>query len=509
MAPPPSPTSASTPAGRRASEQGLPTRSRLIAIVGILLLLGFVATNLVSYRVSTATLKATILQNELPLTSSNIYSEMQADLLRPVFVSSLMANDTFVKDWLLGGERDVGSIRRYLDEIRRKYDVFTAFVISDRTHNYYHYTGIPYVVSESDPQNKWFFRVRAMTAPYEVNVDLDKALDNELTVFVNYRVLDYQGNFLAVAGVGLKLTSVADILSRFRSDGRRNIYFVRPDGSVVARSEGAAVQEANIRNAPGIAAIADDLLAGGPGYYEYNRADETMLVTTRPAPEIGWTVIVEQKESDALQALRSGLLTNLLIGTSIILLTSLAIAYAISGYQSRLEELASTDRLTGLANRQALDMVLDQAIRQFRRAPRPAALILFDIDHFKSINDRLGHLRGDEVIRRVADIARGVVRDADLLCRWGGEELLVLAFDCRLAGGTEIAEKLRRAIAEASFAAVGEDVTVTVSCGVAEMMPGDTADTLVDRADAALYRAKQNGRNRVEIEEVGTQAPVA
>src|SRR6476469_4952918 len=107
-------------------------RFRLIGLVVCILVAGFVTTNLMSYRDAVSTLKATILHNELPLTGSNIYSEVQADLIRPVFISSQMANDTFVRDWLLAGEQDSTRVVRYLDAIREKYGVFTSFLISDR-----------------------------------------------------------------------------------------------------------------------------------------------------------------------------------------------------------------------------------------------------------------------------------------------------------------------------------------------------------------------------------------
>ena len=100
-------------------------RFRLIGVVVAILSIGFVAANVMSYRDAVDVLKANILHHELPLTGSNIYSEVQSDLIRPVFISSQMANDTFVKDWLLGGEQGSDKIVRYLDAIRQKYGVFT------------------------------------------------------------------------------------------------------------------------------------------------------------------------------------------------------------------------------------------------------------------------------------------------------------------------------------------------------------------------------------------------
>lgn len=478
----------------------LPNRGRLIVLIGGILLLGFLTTNLISFRVSTAALKATILQNELPLTSSNIYAEIQTDLLRPIFVSSLMSHDTFVKDWLAGGEQDVEQIKRYLEEIRARYDVFTSFLISEQTRNYYHFTGIAQVVEESDPEDVWYFRVRKMTEPYEVNIDFNQAQGNEITIFINYRVLDYQGRFIGVTGVGLKLDTVARILSHYKTNYQRGIYFVDQNGRITVRSDGAVIQEDSIRTARGISAIAGDILGKPDGYFEYVRDGETMLLTSRFIPDLGWRVIVEQRESEALASLWQSFLTNLLIGIAIILLTIGTIAYAINLYQKRLEDMAVTDKLTGIGNRQLLDIALDQSLKLRRRVTMPFSVILIDIDRFKSVNDTRGHLKGDKAIRGVAQIIKGRVREADLLCRWGGEEFILLAHNCRLDQAKDLAEDLRASIAASPVLESDDGLRVTVSCGVAEARDSDDAESLVGRADRALYRAKDEGRNRVVAE---------
>ncbi len=482
------------------SASSLPGRGRLIVLIGGILLLGFLTTNLISFRVSTAALKATILQNELPLTSSNIYAEIQTDLLRPIFVSSLMSNDTFVKDWLIAGEKDPGQISRYLDEIRAKYDVFTAFLVSDRTKQYYHFSGPTKVVRAGEPNDDWFFRIGEMKQPYEVNIDFNAAQNMEITIFINYRVLDYQGQFIGATGVGLKLDTVTRILSHYKTSYQRGIYFVDGEGKVTVRSDGAVIQEDNIRTAPGISTIAAELLRKPDGYFEYVRDGETMLLTSRYIPDLGWRVIVEQRESEALAALWNSFVTNLAIGIVIILLTIGTIAYAINLYQTRLEDMAVTDKLTGIGNRQLLDIALDQSLKLRRRVPLPLSVLLIDIDRFKTINDTRGHLKGDEAIRSVAQVLKERARESDLLARWGGEEFILLAHNCRLSHAQELAETLREAVATSSVLSPDDGLRVTVSCGVAECSEEDDAESLVGRADRALYRAKEEGRNRVAIE---------
>lgn len=274
----------------------LTIRMRLTVVIGFILVLFFLTTNLISFRVSTSALRHTILENELPLTSSNIYSEIQTDLLRPILVSSLMANDTFLKDWMLDGEKNQDSLTRYLNQIKNRYGSFTSYLISARTLTYYHFTGITRPIIPADPADAWFFRDGKMSTPYEVNVDINQEQKDELTIFINYKVLDYQGNFIGITGIGLNLKSVSDVMTRYQQKYQRDVYFVDSKGNIIVRSSGADVKGDNILTAPGISVIGKRVLATNEGYFEYKRDGEHMLLTTKAIPDLGWHVIVEQRE---------------------------------------------------------------------------------------------------------------------------------------------------------------------------------------------------------------------
>jgi two-component system, cell cycle response regulator len=162
--------------------------------------------------------------------------------------------------------------------------------------------------------------------------------------------------------------------------------------------------------------------------------------------------------------------------------------------------LALTDELTGLYNRRYLFAHLDELIGRVNRDGIGAAVLLFDIDHFKTVNDSHGHAAGDEVLRQIARRALGSVRSADLVARLGGEEFAVVMPETELAVAAAVAERLRAAIAEQPFtvAAGGKRRAVTVSIGVTAAAPGgDERDRMLKRADDALYAAKAAGRNRV------------
>lgn len=162
--------------------------------------------------------------------------------------------------------------------------------------------------------------------------------------------------------------------------------------------------------------------------------------------------------------------------------------------QADLEYAARIDRLTQLSNRQDFDQHLEHTLALYHRYNMSAALVMFDIDHFKLINDRYGHALGDEVLVELAERLRNALRDTDIPARWGGEEFMVIMPDTDLSGARISAERLRQRMASRPFEGVGQ---VTISVGVARIEPHDDSDSLLKRVDDALYEAKHGGRNRV------------
>lgn len=164
------------------------------------------------------------------------------------------------------------------------------------------------------------------------------------------------------------------------------------------------------------------------------------------------------------------------------------------------KENSVRDALTGCFTRgHSLD-VIDAELRRSRRSQTPVSMIMFDLDHFKDVNDRYGHLCGDAVLGVIGKRMKEVLRGSDLRCRYGGEEFLVLLPETPLHGARRVAETLRREIAERPVPWSGEALTITASFGLAQTLPGEVnVQAVIARADLALYRAKDEGRNCVRI----------
>lgn len=154
------------------------------------------------------------------------------------------------------------------------------------------------------------------------------------------------------------------------------------------------------------------------------------------------------------------------------------------------------DPVTGLPNRKATDERLAQEFSRWQRFHQPLSLLIWDIDHFKQINDRFGHQAGDKTLRIVGQTLREGIRAVDFVGRYGGEEFVMLLPGTKLEDALKVAEKLREAVKRRGFNSRGKPVPITISCGLSCARPGDTQMSLFERADKALYQAKQAGRDR-------------
>jgi len=180
---------------------------------------------------------------------------------------------------------------------------------------------------------------------------------------------------------------------------------------------------------------------------------------------------------------------------------------ALQRQNELLEEMSVTDALTGLDNRKRLAETLASQMALYRRHQRRFAVIMLDIDHFKRLNDTYGHLAGDRVLQRIAEVIKASVRSVDRVARYGGEEFVVVLAEATMWGALETAERIRCAVQNCVITQDGRPLSVTVSLGVALCREDDArAEDLIARADAALYEAKRAGRNRIQSE---ARTPVA
>ena len=470
---------------------------RFNLILFLLVSIGFLMTTFLSYQVAKDSLGKQIIEDSLPLTSDNIYSEIQQDLIRPIFISSLMAQDTYLRDWTLKGEQNQDAIIKYLKEIETRYHTVTSFFVSAKTKNYYHPTGILKQVQSSNENDAWFFRTMNLPADqdYEINIDYDTANRSHLVVFVNYKVFDFKGNLLGVTGVGLELEHVKTLVDSYQQRYHRRVYFIDQKGNVTLQAK-TGPQRISLSDIPELQALAPEILQSDNRSFTYHDHEHEVFLSTRWVAPFKWYLMVEQSDVPATAKLQHVLFQNIAL-TIVIIILVLSVAHlTFRGYQQRLERLASTDKLTGALNRQVFEDSLQQVHLSAARNGQPTAIVMIDLDWFKKINDEQGHFVGDQVLRDFANLCREQIRKSDLLCRWGGEEFVLAFPDCNVETAVKIVASLREKLAENDA-----KLSVTFSAGVVTLALNEGIEVAIQRADDLLYQAKKAGRDRVICEE--------
>ncbi|WP_426207732.1 sensor domain-containing diguanylate cyclase [Massilia sp. TWP1-3-3] len=471
---------------------------RLLGWITLILVGGFLTTSFAAYMASRQAIEHSISEQALPLTGDIIHSGLQKDILYPVFISSMMAQDPRMVDWMRSGEKDEAAILDYLSGIKRKYAIVGSFIGADASRKLYHTYGPPDDLQEGRALDRWFFRMKTMKGEkFETNVDVETRYSGLPTLFINHRVLDAQGKFVGVTGVSVTLETLNQVLSSYQARYGASIYFVDGAGKVVLSGAAVAVDEGHLTTRSGMRDIAAAILnrRTEPTSLAYRNGKSDVLVNSRYVPELKWYLVVEQNVSGNIDPLTRIFAINFAVSFGVMLLVLVVTLLTVNRFQRALHKMASTDALTGLLNRQALAVLFRQTTLMSKRSRRPLSAILFDIDHFKGVNDAFGHMVGDSVIRQVAEIALDVVRESDAVTRWGGEEYLVLLSDCKLSAAIGVAENLRRRVADHDFGLPGGKFMVTISLGVAQYHDNESENSFFTRADDALYGAKHGGRN--------------
>ncbi|MGB9521496.1 MAG: GGDEF domain-containing protein, partial [Anaerolineales bacterium] len=170
--------------------------------------------------------------------------------------------------------------------------------------------------------------------------------------------------------------------------------------------------------------------------------------------------------------------------------------------QQKLETLALTDELTNILNRRGLLEFGKRELAQARRYHLPLSILLFDLDHFKEINDQYGHTVGDSLLHDLIQRISKEIRDSDLFARYGGEEFVILLPDTASHQALILADRIRQKVAQEPFSISGQQIQITISIGIVDYNGEDDLMRLLEKADQAMYLAKQNGRNRIEALEM-------
>lgn len=472
----------------------------LLPALGLLLALGFGSSAVISYLAARASIDTQITNTTLPLSAETIDAELESQLFQKVAVARGMAANTFLTHWLEHGESTPATVIAYLASIRREMGASTAFFVSAATGRYYHPDGVLKQVSAEDLRDRWYFRFLAKPEPFEINIDRDTADPDRVTAFINQKLRDRRGRILGAIGIGVEVRSLSQLLRHIEQRYNSEVLFADASGRILLASWGNAVSgQVSLRDLPGMAAWSTRILTRDSDAFHYRSGAVQVFVNSRKIPEFNWWLIVRQRSGPNQGGLLTTLINNLLIALLITIVVLWLANLSIGDYQRRLEMLATTDRLTGQLNRTAFDSLFETVARAAWRRGESLAALLIDIDHFKTINDSRGHLVGDQAIRFVAQRLAARIRASDLLFRWGGEEFLLLLPDCDDVAGQRLALDLQAGLRNQPLLLGESPIEITISIGLTLLRTGESPEELLARADQALYQAKAQGRDRVEV----------
>lgn len=475
------------------------SKYKIVVLISLLLMTLSISITFINYFVSLNNTEKHLKSQSLPLSLDNIYTEIQKHIIEPYLVSSMMANDTFVQDWIVNDEDNNHKIKEYLDAVKNKYGMFTTFLVSEKTGNYYTQDGLVEKIDKENPNNSWYFKFKHIQENHEINLDFNQNLANSLIMFINYKIFDNKYSYLGTTGVALKISYINDMLKMFRQKYHFKVFFLDEKGEIVL-SEKDYISEKNIDEIESLKKYKNEIISKEALSLEYEDSNKNKyILNTKYIPELNLYLLVEAKIDDFISDVKDIFYLNLFFSLFITLIVIIIIIYVIRKYNKKLEYLADNDLLTNINNRRIFDKKLVEAILVHQRHNQNMNLVFLDIDNFKNINDKFGHASGDKVIIRIANILKNNIRQTDLLARWGGEEFVIAYINTSFEDALTVTEKLKNLIENDYILKDLSKSIITASFGLTTLKKDDKKDDLINRADIAMYKSKDNGKNRISI----------
>ncbi|NOR57434.1 MAG: diguanylate cyclase, partial [Sulfurimonas sp.] len=356
---------------------------KIIIVITTLLVILSVTISMANYMVSLKSTQTHLKTQSLPLSIDNIYTEIQKHLIEPYLVSSMMAHDTFVKDWILNDEKSAHKIAKYLESIKNKYEMLTAFLVSEKSQKYYTHNGFLEDIKKDNPTNKWYFDFKDSPKSHEINLDFNDNFTNTLIMFINFKIYDDNYNFIGSTGIGLEISYIDEMLRMFKKNYHLNVYFLNEDGKIVlTRQDKNAPQ--HIDDMPELKIYKDKIISKDTDIIEYEKNDEEYILKTKYIPELDIYLVVEAKLNDFAKEATQVFYINLALSLSFTLIFAIIIMFILRKYHRKLERLADFDSLTQIPNRRNFNKQFNQFLALHKRDERPICLVFMDIDDFKT-----------------------------------------------------------------------------------------------------------------------------
>lgn len=432
------------------------------------------------------------IQNVTRLTQTNIYADLNQELMEPVNTSIIMAQNTLLFGFMDQDTPETeAKIANYLTAVQKATGYESAFIIPHSTLNYYHPGGTDAKVDLNSEDAFWYTaRIHAKDA-YALVVNTEQLDDYALTVYVDANINDKNGKFLGIAGVGKRITHLQDLLTNYLDKQGVEAYLTDNQGLVLVHQDSQNIKKTSFYDLEGLKSENIDIQISKSKPLEKLINNQFYII--QYIPMLDWFLVVKKSSSDLTGLLNQysiKVTAALIVGAIIILLVT---NYVISRYKKQIIQLSNIDHLTDIPNRTIFEIVLHDAIKNSYN--QVFCLALFDLDNLKAINDNFGHDKGDDILQHIAQIAKETFGSPHCVSRIGGDEFGLILY-MPLKESEERLELFQSAIENHE---VLKCIKTTVSIGMTKCESDDTKSSIFKRADEALYRSKNAGKNKIHV----------
>ncbi|QOL25558.1 GGDEF domain-containing protein [Thalassotalea sp. LPB0316] len=429
-----------------------------------------------------------------------LFSWINSEVISPLTLSTYMAQDPLLIDLIEQDELDEAKLNKFL-EVSSQAGKLRAFIALEKHNIMMNSEGLRINFQHQDAE--WYQRIKKI----DQNFTADIGDSENPTLYYDVKIFNEQGLFCGFTGVGVDLDIFAEKLTEFKNQFGFEVYFVDEESNITLSTNSLMKTESHHRR--------DELIniASMPWYkryeksmvekeneFDYSSGDNIYTVTHLDIEELRWKVFVVAPSATGQKTFWLLLMSRFGIFVLVALILYFVFFSLLELFKKDVVADANLDNLTGLPNRSYVQWKFKNLLSEYSEL----AVVVTDIDHFKAINDTHGHIVGDKILKRVAKLLSTDLRTKDIAARWGGEEFVLIFPETSLQQAADICQRLRACVESTEF--YGKDnqqpIRVTMSFGVSvEKTENLQFKHFIENADKAVYQAKANGRNRVEISE--------
>ena len=421
---------------------------------------------------------------------SPVFKLVNEELLNPLYIAITVGEASFFNEKMDTKDIDEEALFKQLRKLEERLGL-TFFVASEKARKQYMSNGRTLELVEGEVY--WYFE--ALEQEKDLLADLGQVGDVHL--FFDVKIYNDNREFLGFVGIGKRIQVFLNTFEKYKQQYGYDFLFINEKNDILLSSiPELVVTDEHVPHLSSLPWFSEqDLELQSLDNLLVSVNNEDFLISEIEIPELEWKLLLLVPLHARQAQITQSFIINTALALSIVVLLLVAAFYAMVVYKRHLEKRTEVDPLSGLPNR----AYIQRRFAQLRRKNSDICLVLADLDHFKKINDSFGHNAGDHIIQEASKILTEDLRRQDLVGRWGGEEFIMLLPDASLRVAEAIAKRACKRLQQTDFVFEKEKINITASFGVSTGNTEENLSKILGNADVALYEAKRNGRNKVEV----------